>query len=245
MRPVLFRLGPLAFYAYGSMLALGLLIGLYVAAREGKRRGVDPGAVVDFGIYAFLAGLVLSRAIYVLMHLQEYLAAPVRILHIHEGGLALHGGVAGGIVVGLVYARRRGIPFWRLADIAAPSLALGTALARVGCFLNGCCYGRLTDVPWAVLTRYAPGLRHPAQLYEGILVGLLFLVLWGFRLRARREGDVFLLYVALYSAIRFGVEFTREVEMLTPYLSVTQAVSLLLIVLAAALGVLRRRAVSG
>ncbi|MDQ7795000.1 MAG: prolipoprotein diacylglyceryl transferase [bacterium] len=241
MRPELFRLGPLTFHSYGAMLALGILAGVYVAGREARRRGIDPAIIVDFAIYGILAGLLVSRLLYVGTHLSEYLADPIRMLYIHEGGLSLHGGVIGGALVGIVYARRVRLPFWQLTDIAAPALPLATGITRIGCFLNGCCYGVPTSLPWGVYTRYAFGLRHPTQIYEAVLTGLLFWLLWRFRHRARWDGQVFLLYVAIYSAIRFGVEAFREVAMLTPWLSVAQAASLAFFTLAAGIWLWRQR----
>lgn len=232
MRPVLFQLGPVAIQSYGTMLLLALILGYFIAVREARRRGISPESFTDFVIYAFLTGLVTARLLYVLLSLNEFLHHPISVLYIHQGGLSIHGGLAGGILAGIFFTRRRRIPFWRLADVCAPSLILGQAVGRVGCFLNGDSWGILTNLPWGVYTRYVSGLRHPVQLYEAVLNLLLFTFLWWFRPKARREGQVFFYYVAGYSSIRFGVEFVRDSAMLTPHLSVAQAASFVLAALA-------------
>jgi len=194
--------------------------------------GLQPQLVVDMALWVGVAALLGARLMYVALETPWYFRVPWRILYLREGGLSMHGGVAGGLLAAWLFARRRGVHFGKLADAAAPAVAWGTAVTRIGCHLEGCCYGRLTEAPWGVLTHYAPGLRHPTQLAESALCFLLFALLWHYGPRLKPRGGTFLAFAAGYSVIRFGVEFYREVPRILPWLSVAQAASVVIIVVA-------------
>lgn len=226
LHPIFFRIGSFEIHTWGVMFALAFLLGTVLAMKEAQRRGLDPNLILDFAMYTAVAAIVGARLLFVLLEWPYYAENPISILWIREGGLSLHGGLLGGVLVGLWFTSRHRIPKGVLADIAAPSVAIGTMVARFGCFFEGCCYGTLTQGWWGTLTRYAPGLRHPAQLYEAALDFLLFLFLWSWRKRVRVPGQLFLLYLGLYSVIRFVVEFFREVPHLFSWLTVAQLASL-------------------
>ncbi len=226
MYPVVLHIGQISVYSYGLMLSIAIIVGTFLAMREAKRVGWEPGLVVDFIALAVLGGLVGSRLVYVALDPGLFLKEPWRVFFLQEGGLSLHGAVLGGVLVGIWFTRKHGIAFWKLADICAPSLALGTAIARIGCFLNGCCYGLPTGGAWGVLTRYAPGLRYPTQLFESALSLVLFFFLWKFRERTRFPGQLFFGYLLGYSLIRFGVEFFRASQAFSAWLTVAQVASL-------------------
>jgi phosphatidylglycerol:prolipoprotein diacylglycerol transferase len=135
----------------------------------------------------------------------------------------------GGFLAGYLFVKHKQILPWKLADIVAPYIALGYAIVRIGCFLNGCCYGKVSAVPWAL--HCAAGdfsLRHPTQLYSMIGSLLLFLILWKFRNHKQFAGFLFLLYIGLYSIMRFIVEIFRESPMVFPWLSLAQLVCIIL-----------------
>jgi phosphatidylglycerol:prolipoprotein diacylglycerol transferase len=142
------------------------------------------------------------------------------VLALWQGGLTLYGGIFGGTLAGLWTARRLGLPMWSVADALAPSVALGTAFGRIGCFLNGCCYGRPTRLPWGMV--YPPdsfaGLEfgavpiHPAQLYFAVAGLAIFLVLWGIRTRIRAPGVLFWTFIVMFAFVRAGLDFTRAYE---------------------------------
>jgi len=213
MRPELVKIGPLTVYSYGFMLGLAFLAGSLLAAKEADRKGLDREHFFDFLLVTLVVAVVVSRLFYVAFQLGEYLAAPATILNIRDGGLAVHGGLLGGVLTALWFARREKTSFWRLADTLSPSLALGIGIARWGCLLAGCCYGVLCTLPWAVETRFAPGWRHPTQVYESVLDLAVFGFLWWYRTRRKHDGQVFLAFLGLYSVVRFGVEFYREVDL--------------------------------
>jgi len=227
--PVLFRLGPVSVYSFGLLLALGFLLAVAVAFFNAKRHGIDKWLVLDMALFAFIAGLVGSRLLFVLLNWQLYADEPLKVFATWEGGVSFYGAIAGGFVVVVIFARRFKIRVGRLADTVAPGLALAASVGRLGCLLNGCCYGVPTSGFWGVFTRFAPGLRHPTQLYESVAYLLVFVfLLWWQKRHARAPGQVFLAFVGAYIVARFGVEFFREGERVYPWLSLTQAASIVI-----------------
>lgn len=242
MYPVLFEWGFFRVYSYGLMLSIGVIVGLLAARAEFRRDGRNPELLLDFALVAVLVGVVGSRLLYVLLDWPLYAANPISILYLREGGLSVHGAILGGLAVAVWFARRHRIPFWKFADYFAPALALGIGVARLGCFFNGCCYGKPTNGFWGVLTRYAPGLHHPTQLYEMALALALFAGLWSFRRRKSFDGQLFLLFVIGYSVIRFILDYWRdEVRQALSFLTITQLFSLVAIAGAVVLMVVLRR----
>lgn len=214
--PVLFTAGPLTIRWYGLMISLAIVVGVGLAMREAARRGIPEDDILYVALWAIPGALLGARLLHVIDGWEYYVTYPLQILAFQEGGLAIYGGLLGGIATGGFAARRRGLLSWKLMDIAAPSLILGQAIGRIGCFINGDHQGPPTNLPWA--TSYvnprtlAPDSlpRHPAQIYEllydlAILGLLLFL-----RPRLRRDGILFLLYAALYSFGRFWISALRE-----------------------------------
>lgn len=230
MHSILFHYGFITIYAYGTMLSLAILAGGYLAVREADREGISRDAVLDFILYASIAGLLGSRILYILLDIESYLAEPIKIFALRDGGLSFHGAVLGGAATGVWFIRKYKISYGRLADLFTPSLALGYAIGRIGCFLNGCCYGIPTEAGWGVLTHYAPGLRHPTQLYATAANLLIFAALWRLRRRKRFDGYLFLLYLIMYSVYRFGNEFFRESFGPPGFLTTAQIASLAIIV---------------
>jgi len=228
MRPELFKIGPLTVYSYGFMLGLAFLVGSLLAAREADRKGLDRERFFDFLLVTLVVAVVVSRLFYVAFRLKEYLAAPITILNIRDGGLAIHGGLLGGVLTGLWFSRKQKVSFWRLADVVSPSLAVGIGIARWGCLLAGCCYGTLSTLPWAIQTRFQPGWRHPTQIYESLLDFAVFGILWWYRRRQKRDGQLFLAFLGLYSVVRFFVEFYREVDLRIGPLTAAQVGSIVL-----------------
>jgi phosphatidylglycerol:prolipoprotein diacylglycerol transferase len=207
--PVLFRLGPVTIYAYGAMLLLAFAAGELLAQREARRRGLNPELILDLAIWVLVSSLVFARLTYILFHLADYARYPRELLFAWSG-LSFHGGLFGGVLAGWLFARRRKVSFLALADTVTPSLALGYAIARIGCFLNGCCYGGPTDLPWGVIFPSVLERVHPVQLYDSFANLLLFLALWRLRGRLAISGQLFFLYLGLYSIIRFFMEILRR-----------------------------------
>ena len=196
MHPEILHWGVLHIRSYGLMLAIAFLVGTWLALREARRLGLDEDRIVTVILIALVAGVVGARGLYVLQHLSSFRESYVSVLALWQGGLTLYGGVVLGTLGGLIAARRMGLPMWVVADALTPSLALGTVLGRTGCYLNGCCYGRPTELPWGVVFPHDSfaGLEfgsvpvHPTQLYFAAAGAGLFLLAWGLRRRVRVPG---------------------------------------------------------
>lgn len=238
MHPVAFHLGPLTIYSYGVLVASALILGMALAVKEARRQGLDPQLVLDLGFYVALAGILGSRMFYLLQDPRYYFSHPWEIFKLWEGGLVFHGGLLCALPVGWFFLKRKKLSFWPIADLFAPSLAIGQALGRVGCFFAGCCYGAPTSLPWAVTfsdprTLAVPGVPlHPTQLYDAFGLFLIFGVLSAGRQRTRFAGELSCLYLILHGLLRFVVEYFRgdpRSMLWHDAISVPQIISLLLI----------------
>ena len=181
-------------------------------------------AILDLGILSCVSSVVGSRLVFVLLNASYYINAP-EILRLTDGPVVSRR-FAAAILSGIAYCRMRGIDRWQMADIAAPYPALGYAIVRIGCFLRGCCYGVPTDVPWALpVSEFDDLPRHPTQLYSSVLSLLLFFYLRSRRNHSGFKGLLMFQYVALYSVMRFFVEFVRDGDRLPIGLTLAQVVS--------------------
>lgn len=227
MYPVLFSIGGFSVFAYGVFLAIAFAVGVYGLTREAKRVNLPEEKFLDMSIWIMVAAIVGARLLYILIELPTYLAAPLTIFSVRSGGLSFHGGLIAGIIVGLGYTRRHHLPQGKVADLVAPYLALGYAIVRIGCLLNGCCFGRQTAVPWALPAAYLDSTpRHPTQLYAFVAGLLIFVILMWRRNKIHFHGQLFLEFIMLYSIYRFVVEQFREVSAYAGLLTLGQAASL-------------------
>jgi len=229
VRPILFQIWRIPVFSYGFLLACAFVVGTILGVREARRRGIDPDKVIDLALYVCIAGIIGSRVLFVLLDIPTYFQDPIKIINLRDGGLSFQGGLASAILVGIWFCRREKINPWVMADVAAPLIPLGYALARVGCLLNGCCYGLPTDLPWALAARAGDEtLRHPTQLYAAVLSLVIFAILFRLRNHKKFPGYLMFLYVGLYSISRFIVEIFRDVPRMTGPLSIAQLASILL-----------------
>ena len=224
-------------YSYGFMLMIAFVIGTIWLVVQGRRQKppVEIDTILDLMVWVIIGSIIGARLIYVLTQWGDYSAHKENILRITEGGLSIHGGVLGAMVFAWMYCKVKGLDYWRIVDFAVPGVPLGMFIGRIGCFLNGCCYGVRceADFPLGVkfpnadawLERgYSPDLaalldagqaaigqfaRHPAQLYEAFGALFIFWYLSNFRRNQAFKGHVFLMFVWLYSVLRFVVELYR------------------------------------
>ena len=245
MHRTLFQIGPIVLNAYTTMLTLAFLLGTLLAARRAKNRDIPTHEVVKLATLAIVASIVGSRLLYVLEHVRVFAGAPRSILFLWQGGLCYHGGLFSGLFAALLWLKVKGIPIGKMVDIFAPSMALGFVVVRIGCFLNGCCFGTPTEVPWGVTFPpaspagwiYGNIKIHPVQLYALISGLLAFLVLiWIEKKYPFGEGNglLFLSFLALSSLWRFLLEFFRYQEpqaWIAERFTIVQAYCLVLLIL--------------
>jgi phosphatidylglycerol---prolipoprotein diacylglyceryl transferase len=215
MDPVFFRLGPLEFRWYGLMYIIGFICAYFVILSGVKRRkiGLTRDDVADLVFYVAMGVILGGRSGYVLFYdLPVYLAHPLKVFAVWEGGMSFHGGLTGAILAGIYFVRKKKVEFFRMADIVALTAPIGLGLGRIGNFINGELYGRVTDVPWGMVFPTGGSLpRHPSQLYEAILEGpVMYLALWLLGRKERAKGVIFWSFIALYGLFRFFVEFFRQ-----------------------------------
>ncbi len=249
---VLFKIGPVALKSYGVLLVLAFVIGTLVALGRAKRAGIKPEKILDLTLLILISSLVGSRFFYVIFHLDEFRGHFLDVINpfqssgeIGIGGLSMMGGVVLAVAAGLVYLVYKKMPLWKIADIMSPSFVLGLGIARIGCFLNGCCPGRPTGSSLGVIFPqdsfagyFFPNAKLlPTQLFESIAGFVMFLLLILLERFKKFEGFTFWLMLAFYSAWRFIIDFFRYYEESMIFarigkvqLSMNQALSLLIFI---------------
>ena len=231
MHKILFHIGSIPVYSYGFMASLGVIAAFICGIICGKDRNFKTDKTIYLILFVFLSGLAGAKILYIILHLNNFIDSPLEIFHITGSGLAWHGGVAGGIIFMIWFSKKEKIPFLDVADLSVLCGTLGLVFGRTGCFLNGCCYGKPSDLPWAVISPRAGDIpRHPTQIYESLLVMIVFFILLSLWKKNRYKGEVFCAFLFLYSIVRFTVEFFREHFLpLTLGLTVAQIISLVII----------------
>jgi len=211
MHPIIIQIGPLSVYSYGLMVALGFAVAILLSRLEAPRFNIDKDKLIDFGIVILVGGLMGARLFFVVMNFKYYIANPIQILNLTKGGLVWYGGFLTGILVGVVFVKKNGINFWDGADLLAPFIALAQSIGRIGCFLNGCCWGIIAprDYKLGVIFPHESVLRHPTQIYESVILLILFLILRKWQKLRHFKGEIFIAYTMLYSLSRFMLEFFR------------------------------------
>jgi phosphatidylglycerol:prolipoprotein diacylglycerol transferase len=218
--PELFSIGPITVYTYCVLLAASYLLGLRLAMSRAKRRGLDANRVLDLGIYIIIAALVGAKLLLLVVDFDQFRRSPAELLTLARSGGVFYGGLILAVAVAFWYIWKHRLPFWTTCDVFAPGIALGHVTGRLGCLAAGCCYGRQTDVAWAVtftnpLAASNVGTPlgiplHPTQLYEA---GAALLIL-AFLLATERKGRyfpgrTFWSYMFLYAVSRYVIEFFR------------------------------------
>ncbi len=216
-----------------------------LARQQAEKEGFDGGKIIDLGLYLLLAGIVGARLLYVLTNLSEYLKHPLEIVMLNHGGLVIYGGIILAAFTGIFFLSKRKIPILKTADMLSPYVALAQSIGRIGCLLNGCCYGRPTSAPWGI---YFPGqvvVLHPTEIYFSLNALAIFLILKMVQKRKRFTGQVVLLYFILYSATRFLIEFFRgdSAHNIFGVFTLSQLISIIIFVVA--LLIYQRRSILG
>ncbi|GIK37492.1 MAG: prolipoprotein diacylglyceryl transferase [Chloroflexota bacterium] len=237
--PVIFSIGHLMIRWYGLIVATAIIVGVWLATREAERKGFKKEDIYDAAMWIVPGGLLGARLFHVLDHWShEYTADPFRALYIWEGGLAIWGGVIGGLIVGMILTRRRRWHLPRLLDVVAPGLVLAQAIGRVACIITGDAVGKPTTGPFG-LAYTSPGAMvpqlgvyyTPTQVYEIIMNLFIFAVLWRWRDKKLPDGALFLIYLLLYASLRFLITFWSSYEIIAFGLNQAQLISLVALII--------------
>lgn len=246
--PVALGIGSFEIRWYGIMVALAVLVGVWIPLRLARRWGgieLTQSQLLGVAVWGVIGGIIGARLIHVFDEWSYFVEHPGEI--IGGAGLGIFGAILGGTLFGVIYAKTRGFPIGRLCDIAAYGLISAQAIGRIGCTLNGCCYGTPTDLPWGTAwtdpdsdgfaaTALIGEKVHPTQIYELLWDLVVLVLIWKLRHRVKRPGAIYLTYISAYSIGRFGISFWRENE--EAFLGLQQAQVVSLAVLAIAVGLL-------
>lgn len=250
MHPILFHIGSLKLYTYGLFIALGFMTALWVSQKNATPHGIPPQTITDIFFVILLSALLGARLLYVGINFDDFRSNLIDIFKIWNGGLVFFGGFLAATIVTATYLRMKSLNIWQIADIISPGVALGHAIGRLGCFFAGCCYGKASDLPFAVKFTNPESLAplnvylHPTQIYAVFSNLILFLILLSLQKRKKFNGMVFLSYIMLYSLFRSIIEFFRgdfRGDFFFEFISMSQGIGLMVFLMAFILLIKRSR----
>ncbi|MFA7283928.1 MAG: prolipoprotein diacylglyceryl transferase [Candidatus Omnitrophota bacterium] len=208
MLPEICHIGKFTVYSYGLMMVLAFFACAYLSFRQAGREGLDGQKVFDLLFTVFIAGIVGSRVFYILLNLRFYLDNPLEMIMLQHGGMAWFGGLFFGSAGAVIFIKRHKMGLLKTLDLLAPFVALGQAIGRIGCLLNGCCYGRESE--FGLYFKSLDKILIPTQLYSSLFLTAIFVYLRFRQERRHLPGEIFCSYLFLYSIGRFLVEFLRD-----------------------------------
>lgn len=227
MNPVAFEIFGIPVMWYGILITTGILVGTYLAIRESRRISFNEDKLIDLLIFAIPSAIIGARLYYVIFTWDFYKNDLSQILNVRGGGLAIHGAIIGAVASALIYCKIRKVNFWTVADITAPSLILGQAIGRWGNYINQEAHGGPTNLPWGIIVN---GVKvHPTFLYESLWNFGVFIFLMWYKKKSNVKGELFLLYIALYSFARFLIEGLRTDSLMLGNFRVAQIISAIII----------------
>ena len=215
MFPILIEFGFFKIFTYGLLVATGFLVAILLASSRAEKEGLDSQKVLDLCFYVMVSALLGARLLYVIVEYRYFLDSPLEIFKFWKGGLVFYGGLILGVLISLWYLKRNQMPMWKIADLLAPSIALGQSIGRWGCFFAGCCYGKKTDVAWGINFTDPRSLApleislHPTQVYLSLNAVFIFIFLMWLSKRKVFDGQILWSYGILYSVGRFLIEYFR------------------------------------
>jgi len=249
MNPVLFEVFSIPVYSYGFMMAAAFLICLLLILRRCRVLGIEPQQVLDLGLCIIIAGILGARVLYIILNGRYYFQHPLEVFLLNKGGLIFYGGLICALLAGYIMLKKRRLPVLKIADLFFVYLPLGHAIGRIGCFLNGCCYGRPAEVLWAVRfpaysmvgQRWGPdNLVHPVQIYSSLANLVIFIIL-SLRIGYKKyDGQIILDYLLLYGLARYCLEYFRaDNPVVICGLNVPQLMSLSMVIISLVIRIIR------
>ncbi len=212
INPVLAAIGPVKIHYYGVIFVLGILLVYFLFRHLARKRNLPLSArdFDDYAIYSVIGVIAGSRIGSILSELPYYISSPLKVFAFWEGGMAFHGGLAGLVIAGVIYCRKKKVSFYDVADLTVIPIALALGFGRIANFINGEFYGTVTGLPWGVKFQGVDGFRHPVQLYEALKNFFIFEVLWLMKDKKLPSGFLFWSFVTMYGALRFIMEFYKD-----------------------------------
>ena len=217
MHPIIWDFGIIKISSFGTMLMIAFSLGIVLSIYRGKKVGFHPDLIMDLSVYIIISSIIGARLFFIAMNWDYYGDHLLETIQVWKGGVAVLGGVIAAVVVSYFFLKLKQISFFKIADVMIPSVALGESIGRIGCFLNGCCFGTRCNLPWAVHFPedsfaghvFGDAGIHPTQLYTVIYALLIFLILLLYDQRKKHTGMTFFLYFILIGIARFAIDFVR------------------------------------
>jgi len=233
MCPVLFKIGPIEIHSYGAALAFAFLTVAFLVRRRAFALGENGDNILDLCVWLIVSGLIGGRLLFVLLNFEYYRENPLDTLKLWQGGLVWYGGLIAALLAAAIFLSAKKMPILKTFDLMAPYAALGQSIGRIGCFLNGCCYGKAASAKFGVIFNTAQGPVYPTQLYESAAMFAVFLML---RKRSPAGGRTFFLYLILYSSVRFAIEFLRgDNPVVILHFTMSQLISIVIFIISCVL----------
>ena len=195
MYPEICKIGPFVIYSYGLTLVIAFGLSSWLLLKQAKKTGFNPDEIFNLVFLVFISGIIGARIFYVITNIGDYLRSPLEIFMLSHGGLSWFGGLFLGATCGILYLKKKKLGIYKVLDLIVPFIALGHAIGRIGCFLNGCCFGSASGFP--------------PQILSSLILLLFFVVLRLLQDRPHLAGEIFYSYLFLYSIKRFFIEFLR------------------------------------
>lgn len=219
MHPIICKIGPFTVYSYGLMLAIAFLAGSTLAGIQAKKNNINPNSIFNFLFIVFISGIIGARLFFIIENIGYYIKHPIEIIMLQQGGLSWFGGLGLAGISAVIYLKKHKLSAYTILDLIAPFVALAHAIGRIGCLLNGCCFG-FTLIP--------------IQAYSSLILILIFIILRFLQDRPHKPGEILFVYLLLYSSKRFFIEFWRaDNEIILFGLTLFQILSIILFCLAA------------
>jgi len=207
MHPEICTIGPLTIYSYGLLLALAFIVGSTLASLEARQQEINPEVIFNLSFLILVSGIFGARIFYITQNISYYLKNPLEIVMLQRGGLSWFGGLILGTTAAITYLKNKQLPIYKTLDLLVPFLALAQAIGRIGCLLNGCCFGRPSS--FGLYFAVHGAVLIPTQVYSSLILICIFSILRFLQDRPHRAGEIFYAYLLLYSLKRFLIEFWR------------------------------------
>jgi len=207
MHPIICQMGPFTIYSYGLMLAVAFLVSSTLAIFQARKQKINPDIIFNFSFIVFILGIIGARILYVIENITYYLRNPLEIIMLQLGGLSWFGGLMLGFLSGIVFLKKKKLSIYRIFDLISPFVALSQAIGRIGCLLNGCCFGEISK--FGIYFQVHKLVLIPTQIYSSLILVFIFIILRVLQDRPHKEGEIFFAYLLFYSIKRFFIEFWR------------------------------------